>query len=165
MADCDCGNGSLDCGEDCGCGCICFVGQPDSCYMFCECKGQGPIIVVERRFGKPPRTRPKHRRYLILKGESRVALFTEGKVPRKASDVTNVRFRSRDVSLGGLALVFEHLLPGRILIPSGKHRTKIDVSKAGTLSTIISSLGLASEPQYNRKKRPSTDMPNLARKR
>ena len=113
MATCNCGDVSITCVG--GCGCICIVGPPRRCSVYCFTPS-GPI-------GGP------------------LPVATMGDLgPIRPGDKINVNLNG--VTLEALALALDKRTKDDIFVPIGKRHVTKTGKKSGTLQDIVKHFGL-----------------------
>jgi hypothetical protein len=122
MATCDCGRLWMDCGENCGCGCICV--ENGDCYSFCE--------YCEVRVRQSPTK--------IDVGLS--AFVTTGRDFRRVDRSSKVTINVQGMSMGALVLALDRITHGQLLVPVGKFGEAVTLTKSGPLEEILRDLSI-----------------------
>ena len=122
MAQCKCGkhgNNELDCGPDCGCGCVCDAGT-DRCIYLCDC--------------------PKHDEIWEVSG----MVVAPGDAGPLDLDAT-VKLCANGIRMAALASALGRHVKATLYVPAGRFTETLNTRETGSLSEVLEACGIKVE--------------------
>ena len=122
MANCKCGkndSNELDCGPDCGCGCVCDAGT-DRCIYLCDCPEHDEIWENSGMVVAPGGAGP-------LELDAQVKLCANG------------------IRVAALANALNRHVNATLYVPAGRFTEVLKTRETGTLSDVLEACGLKVE--------------------